>query len=89
MLLKPSALCGSNPSFLLASTIACANGCSLKISAPAVQAKSSSRLVPFNGKISETIGLPKVIVRVLSNAIALMFANASNIFSTFYQCSFC
>ena len=57
--------------------MACANGCSENISAPAVQAKSSSRLVPFNGKISETIGLPKVMVRVLSNAIAFIDANAS------------
>ena len=57
--------------------MACANGCSLKISAPAVQANSSSRLVPFIGKISETIGLPKVIVRVLSNAIAFIDARAS------------
>jgi hypothetical protein len=48
MLLKASALCGSNPSALLAATMACAKGCSERISVP-VQASSSWRLVQTIG----------------------------------------
>ncbi len=58
MLLKSLALWGSIPSALLAVIMACANGCSENISAPAVQASNSWRLVPINGKISDTTGVP-------------------------------